>query len=112
MRSTSDQEANLREAGELIRAAAARGASFVGTPENTNYLGPHAEKVRRAEFLEGVTCRAFSALARELRIHLLLGSYNERSGEASRCFNTSVLFGPDGARLAVYRKIHLFDVDV
>ena len=28
------------------------------------------------------------------------------------CSNTSVLFGPDGVRLAVYRKMHLFDVDV
>jgi predicted amidohydrolase len=29
-----------------------------------------------------------------------------------RCYNTSVLFGPDGAILATYRKIHLFDVAV
>ncbi|MGH7917429.1 MAG: nitrilase-related carbon-nitrogen hydrolase, partial [Candidatus Binataceae bacterium] len=27
-------------------------------------------------------------------------------------YNTSVLFGPDGSRLAIYRKIHLFDVDL
>ncbi len=30
----------------------------------------------------------------------------------SRRYNTSVLFAPDGARLAVYRKIHLFDIDL
>ncbi|NNK47541.1 MAG: carbon-nitrogen hydrolase family protein, partial [Gemmatimonadetes bacterium] len=47
-----------------------------------------------------------------LGIHLLLGSFAERSDDPRRCYNTSVLFGPDGGRLAVYRKIHLFDVDV
>jgi predicted amidohydrolase len=51
-----------------------------------------------------------------LGVHLLLGSFNEKlpdQEEASkRCYNTSVLFGPDGQQLAVYRKIHLFDVDV
>ncbi len=118
--STSDVEANWQSASALIRQAAARGATFVATPENTNYLGPHEEKVRRAEPLDGPTCGRFGALAAELRIHLLLGSFNERadvgqdeSGAAARrCYNTSVLFGPDGTVLAAYRKIHLFDVAV
>jgi predicted amidohydrolase len=110
--STSDEAANLESAAGLIRRAAAYGARFVATPENTNYLGPHAEKVRRAEPLDGPACRRFAELARELGIFLLLGSYNERSDEPARCYNTSVLFGPDGATLAAYRKIHLFDVDI
>jgi predicted amidohydrolase len=112
MRSTGDGAGNLRQAEELVRSAAARGATFVATPENTNYLGPHTEKVRLAETLDGPTCSLFSLLARELSIHLLLGSFNERGPQEGRCFNSSVLFGPEGARLAVYRKIHLFDVDV
>ncbi|MEO7795740.1 MAG: carbon-nitrogen hydrolase family protein [Thermoanaerobaculia bacterium] len=112
MRSTADGAANLRQAEELIRAAAAEGATFIATPENTNYLGPHAEKVRLAETLDGPTCRLFAALAKELKLHLLLGSFNEKSSVKGRCFNSSVLFEPSGGRLAVYRKIHLFDVDV
>src|SRR6185295_270999 len=112
MTSTSDAEANWRSARELVGRAAAAGARFVATPENTNYLGPHAEKVRRAEPLDGPTAGRFADLAREHGIHLLLGSFNERSDEAERCYNTSVLFGPDGAILATYRKIHLFDVAV
>ena len=112
MTSTSDAEANWESARELVERAAAHGARLVATPENTNYLGPHEEKVRRAEPLGGPTCARFAELARRLGIHLLLGSFNEASGDAARCYNTSVLFGPDGAVLAVYRKIHLFDVDV
>lgn len=112
LNSTSDAEANWQQAKTLVARASRRGARFVATPENTNFLGPHEEKVRRAETLEGETCTRFSDLARALGIHLLLGSFNEKSDDPDRCHNTSVLFAPDGLRLAAYRKIHLFDVDV
>jgi len=111
--SNSDAERSTADAEALIRRAAAYGATFVATPEATNYLGPHARKVELAESLEGPTCQRFGALAKELGITLLLGSFNERvDGEAHRCANTSVLFGPSGEQLASYRKLHLFDVDV
>jgi predicted amidohydrolase len=110
--STADEEANLAVAEDLIRGAAALGARLVATPENTNFLGPAKEKARRAQTLEGPVCTFFAEMARHLEIHLLLGSFNERAADRSRCYNTSVLFGPDGERLAVYRKIHLFDVDI
>jgi predicted amidohydrolase len=109
---TSDEKANWESARGLIERAAGHGARFVSTPENTNYLGPHEEKVRRAEPLDGPTCGRFADLARGLGIHLLLGSFNEKSDEPHRCYNTSVLFSPQGEVLSVYRKIHLFDVDV
>ena len=96
----------------MVEEAAGRGAVWVGTPENTNFLGPHEEKVRRAEGLDGPTCARFSALAKRLKIHLLLGSFNELSSVPDRCYNTTVLFDSAGRRLAIYRKMHLFDVDV
>lgn len=112
MTATADAEANWQQARELVGRAATAGARWVATPENTNYLGPHEEKVRLAEPLDGPTCTKFAELARELEIFLLLGSFNETSDDPARCHNTSVLFGPDGSRLACYRKIHLFDVDL
>jgi len=112
LNSTSDPEANWSQAEALIRRAASYRSRFVATPENTNFLGPHQAKVERAESLDGPTCTRFSTLARELEIFLLLGSFNEKADNPDRCFNTSVLFSPAGERLAVYRKIHLFDVDV
>jgi len=112
LNSNRDERRNMEHAERHIRAAARAGAAFVATPENTNFLGPQADKVSGATTLEGEVCSTFSALARELSIHLLLGSFNERCDDPTKCFNTSVLFGPDGARLAVYRKIHLFDVQI
>jgi predicted amidohydrolase len=112
MQSTSDEQGNFAQARELVAKAAAAGARLVTTPENTNYLGPHEEKVRRAQPLDGPTVARFAALASENDVFLLLGSYNERAADERRCYNTSVLFSPQGSVVAVYRKIHLFDVDV
>lgn len=112
MTCTSDAAANFAQAERLIRKAAARGAQLVVTPENTNYLGPHAEKVRLAEPVDGPTITRFADLARELGLHLVIGSFAERSEHPGRTYNTTVVIGPDGSILATYRKIHLFDVDV
>jgi deaminated glutathione amidase len=109
--STADVERNLRDVETLVERAAKYGASLVATPENVNFLGPAEEKVKRAEPLDGPTCRFFADLARRHAIVLVLGSFNERGSTPERCRNTSVVFGRDGSILAVYRKIHLFDVD-
>jgi deaminated glutathione amidase len=109
---TSDAQANWRVAEDLIRRAAKAGATFIATPENANYLGPHDEKVRLAEPLDGPTVSRFARLAELLQVYILIGSVNERSRDPHRCYNTSVLLAPDGTISAFYRKIHLFDVDV
>lgn len=109
---TSDRARNDAAFERLVRRAASYGAQLVCTPENTNYLGPHDEKVRSAEPLEGPTVSRYRALAAELGITLLIGGVNEAAPSDERCYNTSVLIGPDGSILASYRKLHLFDVDV
>ena len=112
MTSGADKAANLQAATQLIRRAAAAGAEFVGVPENFAWMGPEAERDGNAEPLDGPTLSQMAGLARELRITLLAGSVLETGAPGGRLFNSSVLFGPDGARLAVYRKMHLFDVEV
>ncbi len=51
-------------------------------------------------------------VARELGIDLVAGSIAESREGRDKLANTSVHFGPDGEARAVYRKIHMFDVDV
>ncbi len=75
-------------------------------------MGPEPERPGAAEPLDGPTLARMAELARELRIDLLAGSVLEQGAPGGRLYNTSTLFGPDGQRRAVYRKIHLFDVDV
>jgi predicted amidohydrolase len=110
LRSTDDLVANLARADHWIARAAGYGAKLVATPENTTFLGPSETKLAAAEPIDGPTGRHFADLARSLGIHLLVGSVAERLDE-HRCWNTSLLYGPDGL-LARYRKLHLFDVDV
>ena len=107
-----DKAANLECAERLVRAAAARGAALVALPEVFNWRGKRTEQADAAETLDGQSLALMSRLARELRIHLLAGSVTEHAPNESRCYNTSVLLGPDGGQIAVYRKIHLFDVDL
>lgn len=112
MTTLDDKEANVCKALSLVDEAAARGAQFVALPENVVYMGPEKDKGKTAEPLDGPTLVRFSDKAREKRIHLLAGSILESGAPGGRFYNTSALFGPDGKRLAVYRKIHLFDVDI
>ncbi|WP_373046047.1 carbon-nitrogen hydrolase family protein [Vulgatibacter sp.] len=107
----TDRKRNLDDALALVDRACARGARFVGLPENVDFMGPEAEKIEGAEDLDGPTFSAYAEKAREKGIWLLAGTIAERA-PAGRIFNTSVLYGPDGGREAVYRKIHLFDVDI
>ena len=108
---SSDIERNLSTTEALVRDAARAGAKFIATPEATTYLGPHDKKIQLAEEVDGPTHRRLSNLAAECGVTLLVGSVAERCDD-TRAYNTSLLFGPDGALLASYRKMHLFDVDL
>ncbi len=110
LNSTDEKDRNLEVAERLVRAAAADGAELVALPEKWNLLGGGEELLVGAEPLDGPSLTAARGWARELGIHLLAGSISERGPE--KAFNTSVLIGPDGEDLAVYRKIHMFDVDI
>ncbi|MEM9692660.1 MAG: carbon-nitrogen hydrolase family protein [Myxococcota bacterium] len=116
-RATEDIEANLAFVETQARAAAQAGAALIATPENTSFLGPQFHKISVAEPLDGPVGTRLAKLADELSVHLLVGGLAEQRIEdgkpdPKRCYNSSVLFGPNGDRVAVYRKMHLFDVDV
>ena len=112
MTSTADVERNLASAESLVRRATSLGARFVSLPENFVFLRSEGEPAVEAQALDGTWVRRMSGLARELGITLLLGSLPEKVAGDHRVHNTSVLLGPDGATIAVYRKIHLFDIDL
>jgi deaminated glutathione amidase len=111
LNSTGDKGRNLTAAERLVRAAAANGAELVALPEKWNLLAAGEEIVAGAEPLDGPSLGAARSWTRELGIYLLAGSIAERGGDGERAFNTSVLIGPGGEDLAVYRKIHMFDVE-
>ena len=111
--STADRERNLATADRLTRAAAAAGAELVVLPERLDLRGTAQDYADGAETLEEGRPLAWAKeLARELGIDLVAGSIAERRKGHDRVANTSVHVGPDGGLKAVYRKIHMFDVEV
>jgi len=112
MNSRSDKEANLATAERLIDEAAERGARLVGLPEYVSFLGPKDLHEANAEPIPGPTTERFAAKARQHGIYLLGGSILEHSDVDGKYYNTSTFFNPDGELQAIYRKIHLFDIDI
>jgi deaminated glutathione amidase len=112
LQSTTDIEANLASAERHVRSAAADGAELVVLPERLDIRGGAADYAAGAEPLDRRPIRWARELARELGIDLVAGSVAERREGRERVSNTSVHVAPDGEIRAVYRKIHMFDVEV
>ena len=112
LNSTENKERNLATADRLTRAAAADGAGLVVLPEKFNLLGTPEHYREGAEALDGPTIGWARETAAELGIDLVAGSIAERRDGREKLSNTSVHVGPHGEVKAVYRKIHMFDVEV
>jgi predicted amidohydrolase len=121
--SQSDVATNLGRADALVGEAVHAGAKLVALPENFAFMGEETQKRAIAEPIEeqvdgratpgkGPILSFIRETARRYGIHLVAGSFPERSDDPARPYNTSVLAGPDGTIAAVYRKIHLFDVSL
>lgn len=110
MNSGSDRDRNLKRASELVAEAAARSARVVALPENFSFMREDRSVSPAGEGLEGPTVTWGRRTAKEHGIYLLLGSFPEKSEVEGKVCSASVLLGPDGGVLALYRKIHLFDV--
>ena len=104
---------NMAMTEALIRRAAAGGAHYVQTPENTAVMELEPEWLLAEVGVEemSVPLTQLKALARELRIWLHVGSIAIRV-DASKVANRSYLIAPDGEIAARYDKLHLFDVDL
>ena len=111
LRSSDDVADNIRETVALVREAAAQGASFIATPENTTLMAPDggAKLARSFDEAHDPALPVFCALAQELKIWLLIGSLAIKLSEGKTA-NRSFLIAPDGRVAACYSKIHLFDV--
>jgi deaminated glutathione amidase len=111
MRSSADRGRNVAAAEGLVRRAAAAGARLAVLPEKWPFMhGPRL--LEGAEPLDGPSLTAVRGWARDLGIAIVAGSVIEGVEGDRRARNTSVLVRPDGAVAAVYRKVHMFDVDV
>ena len=114
MTTGADRDANLAIARDLLREAAAGGASVAALPENFAFMGvKEADKQAIAESDGAGPIQDFlAATARELGLWIVGGTIPLRTATAGRVAAACLVYGADGARRARYDKIHLFDVRV
>lgn len=113
MRSGESPERNAIDLERLVREAAAQGATYIQTPEMTGAL-IRDRQARAASFTsedKDIIVSTARGLASELGVFLHIGSTAILRADG-KLANRALLFGPDGATLATYDKIHMFDVDL
>jgi len=111
MRSGNDRAANEARALTLVGEAADQGATLIGLPEMWEHIGPAREKHAFAGPVEGAQLARLRDLTARRGVWCLAGSIAELAPDG-RVYNTSALLSPGGQIAAVYRKLHLFDVDI
>jgi len=112
LNATEDVDANLATAERLTREAAKRGAELVVLPEKWTVLGRGEAMAAAAQPLDGAAISWARSTAKELQIDLIAGSFVELVEGQTKTANTSAHIGPDGEIKALYRKLHMFDVEV
>jgi deaminated glutathione amidase len=104
---------NIEKAERLVARAASSGADLVVLPEKWNAIGSVDTLRANAEPLEGgESVGAMRGWARQHGITLVGGSITEAREGREKLSNTCAVFDPAGDVVAVYRKIHMFDVEV
>jgi len=114
MASGPNVSANLNEAKRLIGMAVDQGASLVVLPEWFACMGlKDTDKVRiREKEGEGPIQKFLSDTARKHHIWLIGCSVPLESSDASRVFNSLLVYDDTGKQVARYDKIHLFSLDL
>ncbi len=112
MCATADVEENLRATEALVAAAARDGAAAVFAPEAFTFIGSGRVRAGMLEPLPegGPVLERCRAMATDNGVHFVFG-FHETAPDG-RAFNTCVHVDPSGAIRAMYRKVHLFDVDL
>lgn len=109
MTSTPEIELNLKKCNVFAAEAVDEGAQWIIFPENAPYLGQ--DRVGISQTLDGEIVSFFTKMAKEYHCWITLGSFSEKA-TSTHTYNTQVTVSPSGKVVAVYRKLHLFDVDL
>ncbi len=114
MNSGADVQQNLQTIDGLLEDAASRGVAIAFLPENLAIMGARDEdKLQHAENPGSGPIQEFLAdAARRHKLWVVAGSLPLRSPQEGKCYGASIVYDSNGAASPIYRKIHLFDVDL
>lgn len=115
LNSTEDKVANFSIAQRLVKDASKDGAKMAFLPECFDMICPTRQQtMENGEPIDGNTVNMYRELARENKIWLSLGGLHEKDANSkdSRLFNAHIILNEDGDIVSVYRKVHLFNLDI
>jgi nitrilase len=114
MNSGADVQQNLQTIDGLLKDAASRGVSIAFLPENFAIMGARDEdKLEHAEEPGCGPIQDFLAdAARRHELWVIAGSLPLISPQEGKCYGASIVYDSEGSASSIYRKIHLFDVDL
>ena len=113
MTSSNDVEGNFATCRSLVERAAARGVALLSLPETFAFIGENSRQ--SLEFmrpLDDELVGRYRALAKEHGLWLSLGGFQERGPDKEHAYNAHLLIDDQGELVRVYRKLHLFDIDL
>jgi predicted amidohydrolase len=111
MNSVPNLEKNLIQAEELLDLAVRQGAELVTLPENFSFLGDEEAKLAQAEAIAQASREFLKTMAQRFQITLLGGGFPVPA-TGGKVYNTALLVTPNGQEVAIYQKMHLFDVNL
>ena len=111
LNSRPDLDHNMELAYKLVKKAANEDANLVALPENFAFMGDEKKRLEQAEEISKSVEKNLNEWAKKFELFILGGGYPVPA-ENSKVFNRATLINPKGETVAVYNKIHLFDVEL
>lgn len=118
MTCNNSKEGNLKYFAKLVSKAAEENVKMMFFPECCDYVGNSKDESREmAEDFEGPLMTAYKSLAKEHQMWLSIGGFHEIAEignlpKENKMRNAHVLINSDGQIQSIYRKLHLFDVQI
>lgn len=110
MTSVDSIEQNLQSCLQFLNTAAEAKCQLLILPENSLYFRIISQEPLQAVHLNGPELAELTQACTKFHLHLILGSVP--LSEEGVISNAMVLIAPNASPRVIYRKIHLFDVEV
>ncbi|XP_018319892.1 nitrilase and fragile histidine triad fusion protein NitFhit isoform X2 [Agrilus planipennis] len=114
MTATNNKEENYDIIDKLVTEAAAKNAKMVFLPEACDYIGTNKNETKSlAEGIDGPVMTKYKSLAKRNDMWLSVGGFHLKgSAEEDKLYNAHIIIDNNGVIKAIYKKLHLFDVDI
>jgi len=106
LNSQNDIARNLFVIETMLRDVKAKGASLACLPENAFFMRGNDDTIPD----QSEAVRNCQQLAHDMQLSILIGSAHIKDEKSGKYYNRSFFMDKNGAILAEYDKIHLFDV--